>query len=131
MKNKRTKDLSVAEKIAINLITEWCIKALDDVNLSIERVEYDENDESETDNWNSAWREGSSEALRKLENDWGLVIDPNTEIDFSSLWLTFDAKLVTEDGEINITLSCVNHSGDFILSVDGGALRDGYVGVDI
>jgi len=60
-----------------------------------------------------------------------LVIDPNAEIDFSSLWLTFDAKLVTEEGEINITFNCSNQSGTFNLPVDGGSLRYGFLEVDI
>jgi hypothetical protein len=131
MKNKRTKDLSVAEKIAINLITEWCIKALDDVNLYVKRVSYDENDESSTDGWHSTWDTGSTRAFEELEKEWGIIIGLNAERDFSSLWLTFDAKLVTEEGEINITFNCSNQSGTFNLPVDGSTLRDGYLDVDI
>jgi len=63
MKNKRTKDLSVAEKIAINLITEWCIKALDDVNLYVKRIIYDDNDRGETCGWRSTWDTGSTRAF--------------------------------------------------------------------
>jgi hypothetical protein len=131
MKNKQTKDLSTAEKIAISVITEWCIKAFDDVNLHVKRVNYDENDESSTDSWHSTWDTVSSRVFEELKKDWGIVIDLKAEIEFSSLWLTFDAKLVTQQGDIHITLNCRNQSGTFNLTVDGSTLRDGYVDVDI
>jgi hypothetical protein len=131
MKSKQNKDLTSQESLIIDLATKWCIKALDDVNLHVKRVSYDENDKSSTDGWHSTWDTGATRAVEELEKEWGIVIDLNADIDFSSLWLTFDAKLVTEEGDIHITLNCCNPSGDFYLSVDGSTLRDGYLGVDI
>jgi hypothetical protein len=131
MKSKQSKDLTNQESLIIDLATKWFAKALDDVNLHVKRVSYDEDDENELDGWHSTWDTGSNRVFEELEKEWGIVIDLNADIDFSSLWLTFDARLVTEQGEIHITLNCRNPSGTFNLTVDGSTLRDGYLEVNI
>lgn len=131
MKSKQTKDLSNQESLIIDLATKWCIKALDDVSLSVKRVNYDESNERETDGWQSAWDRSARSEFEDLERQWGLKIDINKEMDFSSLWLTFDAKLTTEQGEVGLTLNFRNHSGDFEMTVNGGSLSNGYLEIDI